>query len=121
MDLSLIIIILLVVFIGLKFIFSDSSGQNPNTSSEEPSSGNPNVEISSPQTASGNSGSTGSSSSLLNQLSMINSRSFPALSTKQLPDKLEAFFGRKDILNEVNSKNWGGSGPIVLYGKKGIG
>jgi len=48
---------------------------------------------------------------------MINSKSFPSLSTKQLPQKLEAFFGRKDILHETANKN----GPICLYGKKGIG
>jgi tetratricopeptide (TPR) repeat protein len=52
---------------------------------------------------------------------MINSKSFPALSTKQLPQKLEAFFGRKDSLHEVAGKTWNSAGPICLYGKKAIG
>ncbi len=48
-------------------------------------------------------------------------RSFPALSRNQLPKKVSAFFGRKDIVLEVMGINWDGGGPICLYGEKGTG
>ncbi len=119
MDLSLIIIILVVIFIGLRFIFSNSdSGKNSEKNKQEPSSSSSDTLS---RTPSGSSSSSGQGASLLNQLSMINSKSFPALSIKQLPEKLEAFFGRKDILHEVAAKNWGSAGPICLYGKKATG
>ncbi len=67
------------------------------------------------------SSSSSTSGSLLNQLSMINARNFPALSLNQLPNKVTAFFGRKDIILEVTGRNWDGGGPICLYGGKGTG
>ncbi|MBC8283504.1 MAG: ATP-binding protein, partial [Nitrospinae bacterium] len=122
MDFSLILIVLIIVFIGLKFVFSKSESQSTFTgkggsSSNDFSSSNPE----SSRNPSSGSSSSGLGSSLLNQLSMINSKSFPALSTKQLPQKLDAFFGRKDFMHEVGGKSWNGGGPICLYGKPALG
>lgn len=122
MDFSLVIIVLLVAFVGLRFIFSNpaTKGQSRNENGNPARTSGHDANKSPVSSSSGNTGSSGSGS-LLNQLSMINSRSFPALSTNQLPQKLEAFFGRKDILHDVNSRNWGSGGPLCLYGKKGVG
>ena len=103
MDVSVTIIILVVIFVGLRFIFSSSGSKNSNKTNEDNSS---NHSESSTRSPTSSPGSSGAGSSLLNQLSMINSKSFPALSTKQLPQKLEAFFGRKDSLHEVAGKTW---------------
>ncbi len=122
MDFSLIIIVLVVVGIGLRFVLFSSDKGSSRQNRENPSSSSSTSKdavVSSPN--SGNSTSSSGGSSLLNQLSMINSKKFPALSTKQLPQKLEAFFGRKDIIHEVSGKNWGSGGPICLYGKKAAG
>ena len=124
MDLSIVIIILLIVVLGLFVIFgksnqSDKSGLDTNSeenfSQETGSTFSP-----APTTSSAASKGTGGSS-LLSQLSMINARSFPSLSTKQLPNKIPAFFGRKDIVLEVTGRNWESGGLICLYGKKGAG
>ena len=48
-------------------------------------------------------------------------RSFPALSKNQLPDRIPAFFGRKDVVLEVMGRSWEGGGPICLYGENGSG
>jgi tetratricopeptide (TPR) repeat protein len=121
MEFSLIVIVLVVIGVGLRLVFA-SSDKNDSRQKENPSSStstSTDSAVSSPPT--GNAAPSRGGASLLNQLSMINSKSFPALSTKQLPQKLEAFFGRKDIIQEVNNKNWGSGGPICLYGKKAAG
>jgi tetratricopeptide (TPR) repeat protein len=123
MDLSIVIIILLLVVLGFVVIFgksktSDKNGSE-NISAASTSNGaepNFNSTPNSPPTSSKNVGG-----SLLNQLSMINARSFPALSKNQLPNKVPAFFGRKDILLEVTGRNWESGGLICLYGDKGTG
>jgi len=119
MDISLVIIILVIVVLGLKFILSGSEGKGQTNHKEAPSSNSTGAESTASRGPANSSDSSAGGSSLLNQLSMINSKSFPALSTKQLPEKLEAFFGRKDFLHEVSGKS--SSGPICIYGKKAVG
>lgn len=114
----MIIIVLLVVVIGLRYIFSGSDNKTANK--ENPlSKASANKESAVSSTPSSSPASSGGS--LLNQLSMTNSKSYPALSTNQLPQKLEAFFGRKDIIHEVNNKSWGSGGAICLFGKRATG
>lgn len=117
MDLSAVIIILLIVILGFVVILrpqtdgKTDSNRKPDESSppaSEPSFNSP-------------SSSSGSSSSLLDQLSMINANNFPALSKNQLPAKLIAFFGRKDIILEVMGRSWERGGAICLFGDKGLG
>jgi hypothetical protein len=121
MDFSLIILVLVVVGIGLRFVLFNSDKNNSNQNKGKPTSSS-STRIDAPASpTSGSSTSSSGGESLLNQLSMINSKSIPALSTEQLPQKLEAFFGRKDIIHEVSGKNWGSGGPICLYGKKAAG
>ncbi len=120
MDLSLVIIILLVVILGFVVIFNrpktndkiDSINIPKEGSPQKPGSGFSSVSVPS---------SSSSSNSLLSQLSMINARSFPALSKNQLPNKVPAFFGRKDVLLEVMGRTWQSGGAICLYGGKGAG
>jgi hypothetical protein len=121
MDFSLIIIVLVVIGIGLRFVLFNSDKNGSRQNKENPSSSSSTSKEPAISSSAGNSTSSGGGASLLNQISMLNSKSFPALSTKQLPEKLEAFFGRKDILHEVSGKNWGSGGPICLYGKKAAG
>ena len=120
MDLSLVIIILLVVVLGFVLIL-----RKPQDNDKLDSNNNPNIEnevsFTTNSSASPSSASVGSGNSLLNQLSMINARSFPALSKNQLPAKLNAFFGRKDVLLEVMGRSWDTGGPICLYGDRGNG
>ena len=122
MDLSLVIIILLVVVLGFVLIL-----RKPQDNDKLDSNNNPNIEnevsftTNSSSSAPPSSASVGSGNSLLNQLSMINARSFPALSKNQLPAKLNAFFGRKDVLLEVMGRSWDTGGPICLYGDRGNG
>jgi tetratricopeptide (TPR) repeat protein len=119
MDLSIIIIVLLIVILGLVVIFGKSKSQDKiglDTNSGEDFSKEPESNFNSASPPPANKGS-----SLLNQLSMINARSFPALSKNQLPNKISAFFGRKDILLEVTGRSWESGGMICLYGEKGTG
>ena len=99
--------------------------RKPQDNDKLDSNNNPNIEnevsFTTNSSASPSSASVGSGNSLLNQLSMINARSFPALSKNQLPAKLNAFFGRKDVLLEVMGRSWDTGGPICLYGDRGNG
>ncbi len=120
MDLSLVIIVLLVVILGFVIIFGrpkPNDKNDANTALNDSSSQNTESGFSSTSSSS----SSGSSNSLLSQLSMINARNFPALSKNQLPNKLTAFFGRKDIILDVMGRSWESGGPICLYGEKGNG
>jgi tetratricopeptide (TPR) repeat protein len=123
MDLSVIIIVLLIVVLGLFVIFGKSETHDKNVLDTN-SGGNPSPEAESSfnsTSSSSSSASKGTGSSLLNQLSMINARSFPALSKNQLPNKILAFFGRKDVILEVTGRSWESGGLICLYGGKGAG
>lgn len=119
MDLSVVIIILLVVTLALVLLVGRPKTNDKIDSNNKSGEGSPvgtESTFNSPSPASGN-----SSSSLLSQLSMINARNFPALSKIQLPAKLLAFFGRKDIILEVMGRPWEPGGTICLYGDKGVG
>jgi tetratricopeptide (TPR) repeat protein len=119
MDFSVVIIILLVVILGLVVLLGRPKTDDKidsNRQSDEGSSVGTESTFNSPSPSSGN-----SSSSLLSQLSMINARNFPALSKNQLPAKVLAFFGRKDIILEVMGRPWERGGTICLYGEKGVG
>ena len=123
MDLSIVIIVLLLVILGFVVIFGKSKSNDKNgldTNSRGGSSSETESNFSSSSTPSP-SASKGTGSSLLSQLSQINARSFPALSKNQLPKKIPAFFGRKDILLEVTGRSWDNGGLICLYGEKGAG
>ncbi|MBT3184555.1 MAG: tetratricopeptide repeat protein [Nitrospina sp.] len=124
MDLSLVIIVLLVVVIGFMFILGkpksgDKIGSDTNSGEGSPVGAESTFGSTAPSASAASKGAGGSS--LLNQLSMINARSFPALSKNQLPNKIPAFFGRKDIVLEVMGRSWESGGPICLYGEKGTG
>lgn len=117
MDLTIVIIILLVVVIGFMVIFGKPKSTDISYSNQRPPEGSTNKAastFSSPSPAS-------TSGSLLSQLSMINARSFPALSKNQLPNKVPTFFGRKDIILEVMGRHWEGGASICLYGNPGSG
>ena len=120
MDLSIVIIILLVVVLGLVIIIRRPEPTDTIGSDKDHDAGSP-VRTESSFNSSSPSSSANSSSSLLSQLSMINARSFPALSKNQLPAKVPAFFGRKDIVLEVMGRNWEGGASICLYGESGAG
>jgi tetratricopeptide (TPR) repeat protein len=125
-DLTIVIIVLLIVALGLVVIFGKSK-PNDNNGLVVDSAGNTagetdsSISPGSTPSASSSSASKGTGSSLLNQLSMINARNFPSLSKNQLPNKVPAFFGRKDILLEVTGRSWESGGLICLYGEKGTG
>jgi len=120
MDLSIVIIIFLVVILGLVLIVgrpksNDTTGTDGNHGDNYPASTGTTFTPSPPVS------SSSGGSSLLDQLSKINARNFPALSKNQIPAKIPAFFGRKDIILEVTGKNWEGGSSICLYGEKGTG
>lgn len=119
MDLSVVIIILLVVILGFVVLVGRPQTNDKIDSNRKSGEGSPvgtESTFNSPSPSSGN-----SSSSLLSQLNMINARNFPALSKKQIPAKVLAFFGRKDIILEVMGRTWERGGAICLYGDKGVG
>jgi len=117
MDISIIIIVLLLVVLGLFVIFGKPKSNDTIGSDRKPEG----FLAQAIPPASSPSSSSSTSASLLNQLSMINARSFPALSKNQIPAKVSPFFGRKDIILEVTGRHWEGGGPICLYGEKGSG
>lgn len=119
MDFSVVIIILLLVILALVVLVGRPKTNDKIDSNRKSDQGSPvgtESTFNSPSPSSGN-----SSSSLLSQLSMINARNFPALSKNQLPAKVLAFFGRKDIILEVMARPWERGGTICLYGEKGVG
>ncbi len=122
MDLSLVIIMLLLAALGLVVILGKPKSSDK-TDSDVNLGGDSSVKAQSSagSVAPSSSGGASVGNSLLSQLSMINARSFPALSKNQLPDKILAFFGRKDVVLEVMGRSWEGAGPICLYGEKGTG
>lgn len=119
MDLSIVIIILLVVILGLVIIIGRSESTDTIGADKDYDQGSP--ARSESFNSSSPSSSSNTSSSLLSQLSMINARNFPALSKNQLPAKVPAFFGRKDITLEVMGRAWEGGASICLYGERGAG
>ncbi|MBT3510357.1 MAG: tetratricopeptide repeat protein [Nitrospina sp.] len=127
MDFSVVLIILILVILGFVVILkkpdsNDNIGSDTNSGEDSPSQNDSNSgSNTSSSSTSKSGGSSGVGSSLLNQLSMINARSFPALSKNQLPNKTPAFFGRKDAILEVMGRSWESGGPICLYGEKGAG
>ena len=121
MDLSIIIIILLLAILGLVVILGRPKTSDPiafDGRSNESSTIGATTSFIPPSPPSSH---TSSSSSLLSQLSMINARNFPALSKNQLPNKVPAFFGRKDIVLEVMGRTWAAGDSICLYGERGAG
>ena len=121
MDLSIVIIVLLFAVLGFVFILGKLKSNDKNGTDTSSGGGSPKEAESNFSSSSPSASKSAASSSLLNQLSMINARSFPALSKNQLPDRIPAFFGRKDVVLEVMGRSWEGGGPICLYGENGSG